>query len=471
MRRPILLIVDDEPAVRETLEIILWDYYETVSVSNGIEALEVVKSMPIDLVLMDINLPHMDGFKSLQKIKEFDDEIGVVVVSAIDSAQKAVQALNMGAYDYITKPFETEDLLSTIKRYTDRLNLKREVVFLREELQNRLGYGDIISKTASMQKVFDLVKRVSRTSASVLITGESGTGKELIARAIQELSDRRDSPFVAVNCGAVPSELMESELFGYEKGAFTGAHATKIGKFEYADGGTIFLDEVATLPMHLQAKFLRVLQEKSFERVGGNKEIKVDIRVLAATNINLEEAVKNGTFREDLYYRLKVVPIELPPLRERKEDIPLLVEYFLERHCKKCNKNIKGISRSAIDALVAYPWPGNVRELENLIERLVVLAKDGSEITYEDIPVEIVCQDSDFLRSAYEIEDYRKACKTFERHYIISVLNKTNWNRSEAAEIMKIHRNTLLYKMKELGIEELPQAQRPKLRMWALQGH
>ncbi|MBI5599816.1 MAG: sigma-54-dependent Fis family transcriptional regulator [Deltaproteobacteria bacterium] len=450
-----ILIVDDEQGVRDTIEIILRDDYETVSVGNGLEALEVVKSMPVDLVLMDINLPHMDGFETLRMIREVDGDMGVIVISATDSAQKAVHALRLGAYDYIAKPFETDDLLSTIKRYTDRLRLKREVQFLKEELQSQFGDVDIISKTPGMKRVFELVRKVSLTSSSVLITGESGTGKELIARAIQRLGDRKDKPFVAVNCASVPSELMESELFGYERGAFTGAHTTRIGKFEYADGGTVFFDEVATLPMHLQAKLLRVLQEKSFERVGGNKLINVDIRVVAATNVNLEEAVKKGRFREDLYYRLRVVPVELPPLRERKDDIPVLAEYFLERHCKKCKKNVRGITHPALAALTEYPWPGNVRELENLIERLVVLAKGGGEITYEDIPVEIVCSDGENLRSAYEIEDFRRACRVFERHFIIGILNKTNWNRAAAAGIMKIHRNTLLNKMKELGLDVL----------------
>ena len=469
MRRTIILIVDDDPSVRETLEIILGEHYETISVSNGIEALEVVKSMPVDLILMDINLPHMDGFKAIEAIKEIDREMGIVVISATDSAKKAVEAIRCGAYDYIAKPFETDDLISTIKRYTDRLSLKREVAYLREELQAKLGYGEIISKTQAMKKIFELVKKVSQTPSSVLITGESGTGKELIARAIHRLSERKEKPMVAVNCGAVPSELMESELFGYERGAFTGAHATRIGKFEFADGGTVFFDEVATLPMHLQAKLLRVLQEKSFERVGGNREINVDIRVIAATNINLEDAVRRGRFREDLYYRLKVVPIELPPLRERKDDLPLLVEYFLQRHCKKCNKCIKGISPAALAALTEYPWPGNVRELENLIERLVVLAKDGSEIAYEDIPVEIVCSKSDSLGSAYEIEDFRKACMAFERYFIISVLNKTDWNKTEAANIMKVHRNTLLHKMKELGIDALSQSYKDRARAGGFQ--
>jgi DNA-binding NtrC family response regulator len=453
MRKPIVLIVDDEPSVRETLEILLKDDYETVSVSNGMEAVEVVKTLPVDLVLMDINLPLMDGFEAFKMIKETETDTGVVVISASDSAQKAVHALKMGAYDYITKPFDTADLLTTLKRYTDRLGLKKEVSYLREELKNKLGYGEIISKTPVMEKVFELVQKVSPSSSSVLVTGESGTGKELIALAIHARSERCEKPFVIVNCGAIPSDIMESELFGHEKGAFTGAHARKIGKFEYADGGTVFLDEVATLPMTLQVKLLRVLQERSFERVGGNREIKVDIRVIAATNIDLDEAVRKGRFREDLYYRLKVVPIYLPPLRERKEDIGLLVEHFIGKHSKLCNRAIKGMSQEALMVLGDYPWPGNVRELENLVERLVVLAKDGSEITYEDLPVELFCTDRDWGFAGGE-NDFREACKAFERRYIIDILDKTNWNRGEAASLMKIHRNTLLLKMKELGIKK-----------------
>ncbi len=453
MRKPIVLIVDDEPEVREFLKFILKEHYEVVSVSDGLEAVEVVKSMPVDLVLMDIKLPYMDGFSAIRALKEVDPDIGIIVISATDSAQSAVDTIKMGAYDYLTKPFDTDRLLSIIKRYSERVNLRREIAFLRNELRDKLGYHSIISKTPRMKRVFELIKRVSTTSANVLIVGESGTGKELVARAIHSLSPRKDKPFVPVNCGAVPSELMESEFFGYEKGAFTGAVTRRIGRFEYADGGTLFLDEVSSLPLHLQAKLLRVLQERSFERVGGNMPIEVDVRVIAATNTNLEEAVRSGRFREDLYYRLKVVPIELPPLRERREDIPLLVEYFLERHCKKCNKNIRGISRAVMDALVEYPWPGNVRELENLIERMVVLARDGAEIVYEDLPVEIICSDTGAVRSAYEIDDYKEACRTFEKHYILNMLKRTNWNCMQAANLMKIHRNTLLYKMKELGIK------------------
>jgi DNA-binding NtrC family response regulator len=452
MRRPIVLIVDDEPSVRETLEILLKSDYETVSVSNGMEAVEVVKTLPVDLVLMDINLPLMDGFETLKMIRAIDTDAGVVAISASNSASKAVQALKMGAYDYITKPFDTDDLKTKLKRYTDRLVLKKTVSYLREELKEKLGYGEIIGKTPVMGRVFELVKKVSRSTSSVLITGESGTGKELVARAIHAMSDRSERAFVVVNCGAIPPDIMESELFGHEKGAFTGAHARKIGKFEYADGGTVFLDEVATLSMALQVKLLRVLQEKTIERVGGNREIKVDIRVIAATNVDLDEAVKRDRFRDDLYYRLKVVPINLPPLRERKDDIALLVEHFIDKHSKLCKKNIRGISDEARRALEDYPWPGNVRELENLVERLVVLSKDGEEIAYEDLPVELFFTDTD---SSVGEKGLREALRAFERRYIIDVLDKTDWNRAEAANLMNIHRNTLLQKMKELGIKSI----------------
>lgn len=452
MRKQTVLVVDDDESVRVTLQALLQEFYDTMAAGNGVEALELVRSKPIDIVLMDINLPGIDGIKALELIKGFDPEIGVVMLSASDSAQQAVTALKKGAYDYITKPFDNEDLLSTLKRLADRSKLKNEVAFLKEELKNMSGEGEIVSRSPKMRKIFELIQKVANTSSNVLITGESGTGKELVARAIQSRGERKNKPFVAVNCGAVPSELMESELFGHEKGAFTGAYARKIGKFEYADGGTVFLDEISTLPMHLQIKLLRVLQEKSFERVGSNIPIKVDIRVIAATNVDLDKEVHEGRFREDLYYRLKVVPVELPPLRERKEDIPLLIHHFLEKNSRKFNKEVGGISADAINALMGYTWPGNIRELENLMERLVVLARDSQEIIYDDLPIGMFCVNDG--QNAKEPKDFKEACKAFERHYIIGVLNKTNWNRMEAARSMKIHRNTLLMKMKDLGIKE-----------------
>ncbi len=452
MKRPsAILIVDDDEQIRETLRILLRDYYDTVMAGDGREALASVRARPIDMALIDVNLPGMDGLQTLEKIRQVDCDLGVIMISGSDSARKAVSALRMGAYDYITKPFDANDLLSTIKRCADRRDLKNEVEYLKEELHTRSGQGAIISKSSKMKRIFELIKAVGNTSSSVLITGESGTGKELVARAIQSMGDRKDKPLVAVNCGAVPSELMESELFGHEKGSFTGAHARKIGRFEYADGGTVFLDEISTLQMHLQVKLLRVLQEKSFERLGSNVPIKVDIRVIAATNVDLENEVKKGNFREDLYYRLKVVPIELPPLRERKDDIPLLIRHFLERHGRKLNKVVPGIRPDAMAAICEYSWPGNVRELENFIELLVVLAKDGHEISYEDLPVFPIDSKG---HSVKDFSDFREACRSFERNYIVGVLNKTNWNRIAASQKMKIHRNTLLMKMKSLGIKE-----------------
>ncbi|MDP2689952.1 MAG: sigma-54 dependent transcriptional regulator [Deltaproteobacteria bacterium] len=454
MRRPVVLIVDDEEHIRRTLQLLLDEHYEVVTADNGSDAVEIVRSKGVDIVLMDINLPEMDGIEALEKIKEVDGDVGVVMLSAFDSAKQAVSALRKGAYDYITKPFEYEDLISTLKRYTDRLNLKSEVEYLKEELSSKYSYGDIISKSPSMKAIFGLIQKVAQTASNVLILGESGTGKELVARAIHSMGERGKKPFVAVNCGAVPAELMESELFGHEKGAFTGAHARKIGRFEYAHGGTIFLDEVATLPLPLQVKLLRVLQEKTFERVGSNSPITVDIRVIAATNMDLEQEARKGNFREDLYYRLKVVPIELPPLRDRKEDIPLLAGHFLEKHCRNLGRAVLKISKEALEALKMYSWPGNIRELENLIERLVVLSKDGGEIKIEDLPAGMFSSDAEDVRVPAANEDYREALKSFERRFIIRELNRTNWNRVEASRKMNIHRNTLLMKMKELGIQE-----------------
>ncbi len=452
MKRPVVLLVDDDPQVLETLKFILSDSYEPVTAKSGIEALSIVRNQPVDIVLMDLQLPGMGGLEALKLIKEYDSAIGVLVLSASDSAEQAVLALRLGAYDYLTKPFDTDKLLATLERLTEGLQLKSEVAFLREELVEKQGYGEIISRSPRMKKVFELIKAVSNTSSNVLITGESGTGKELVARAVQSMGPRKDKPFVAVNCGAVPSELMESELFGHEKGSFTGAHQRKIGKFEYADTGTVFLDEVSTLPMHLQIKLLRVLQEKSFERVGSNTSIKVDIRVIAATNVDLAEEVGRGRFREDLFYRLKVVPIELPPLRERKEDITLLLKHFLEKHGRTCNKRVAGITDEALAILNEYRWPGNIRELENLMERLVVLAEDGQVITADDLPSGIIPEAAD--GTALEARDLREAVQLFERRYIIGVLNRTGWNRVETARRLNIHRNTLLLKMKELGIHD-----------------
>ena len=457
MRRPNLLVVDDSSAIRNTLSKILKNHYDVSCAPDGLLALECVRSTPIDIILLDLNLPKLDGYGVIDAVQEElgEEAPGIIVISGMDSAEKAVRALKAGAYDYVAKPFEPEALLTKLERYTDKMELRKEVAFLKEELNNRLGDVNIISRTPGMKHIFEMVRKVGETSSNVLITGKSGTGKELIARGVHSLGVGRKGPFVAVNCGAIPAELIESELFGHEKGAFTGANTTKIGKFEHADGGTLFLDEVSTLPIALQVKLLRILQERAFERIGSNKEIKVDIRVIAASNIDLLEAVKAGIFREDLYYRLNVIPIVMPPLRERVDDIAPLGESFVQMYSRKYNKRIKGIDKPALEVLKAYSWPGNVRELENLMERLVVLARSGVLIVSDDLPVELLSSGGEaMLQGAYQVENYRDACKEFEKEYILNVLKKACWNRMKAAAMMNVHRNTLAQKMKSLDIKD-----------------
>jgi DNA-binding NtrC family response regulator len=464
MRRPNLLVVDDSSAIRKTLCAILKEHYDVSLASNGLEALECVKSTPIDIILLDLNLPKLDGYGVIDSIKEDfgEDAPGIIVISGMDSAEKAVRALKAGAYDYMTKPFQPEAILVKLKHYSDSMGLRQEVAFLKEELNNRLGDVNIISRTPGMKVIFEMVRKVGETSSNVLISGESGTGKELIARAVHSLAAGRKGPFVAVNCGAIPAELMESEFFGHERGAFSGATATKIGRFEYADGGTIFLDEISTLPKSLQVKLLRALQERSFERVGSNKEIKVDIRIIAATNIDLLSAVKKGVFREDLYYRLNVVPIVMLPLRERIDDIAPLAKSFVEVHSRQYNKNITGLSEEAIEVLKNYSWPGNVRELENLMERLVVLARNKATIERSDLPVELLNEGCNFtLNNACRIENYKEARKEFDKEYILNILKKACWNRIKAASMMNVHRNTLALKMKELNITDKRRKESP----------
>jgi len=451
--KPTILIVDDEPGARESLGVILEDDYQILSVGNGQEALETLQKKPIDLILLDVNMPDMDGLAVLRKIKEQDEEIDVIMVSALNQARKAVDAIKLGAYDYITKPYEPEDILSTVNRVISKQKLYKELDFLRREVEESRGFDQIVSQTKTMREIFQLIKKVAFTSTNILITGESGTGKELIARSIHRQGNRRNGPFVAINCAAIPSELMESEMFGHEKGAFTGAHTRTIGKFEYANGGTLFLDEVSVLRSDLQAKLLRVLQEREIERIGSNKPIKVDIRVVSATNTNLEDAVIQGKFRQDLYFRLNVVPISIPPLRERKEDIPLLAKHFLNKFNTAFNKKIPGFTEKAMDALTKYHWPGNIRELENLVERFVVLLPGDEAIDLKDVPLEIL------MDSGQDVQDLKpdkmgliKIREAIEKRIILNVLEATKWNQTEAAKILKVNRNTLIQKAKQLGI-------------------
>ncbi len=451
--KPTILVVDDELGARQSLEVILEDDYRVLSAESGREALEVLQRESIDLILLDVNMPDMDGLEVLRKIKEQDDEMDVIMVSALNLARKAVDAIKLGAYDYITKPYEPEDILSTVHRAISKQKLHRELDFLRREVETVRGFDQIISQNKAMLEIFELVKKVGYTSTNILIIGESGTGKELIARAIHRQGSRKNGPFVAVNCAAIPPELMESEMFGHEKGAFTGAHTRTIGKFEYANGGTLFLDEISALRSDLQAKLLRVLQEREIERIGSNKPIKVDIRVISATNTNLEDSVLSGKFRQDLFFRLNVVPISIPPLRERREDIPLLAKHFLNKFNLSFNKRISGFSDKAMDVLLRYHWPGNIRELENLIERIIVLSKGNDPIELEDIPLEILMSSGkatkdDKLSKAGLI----KTREEFEKRVILNVLEATRWNQTEAAKILKISRTYLIQKAKQFGI-------------------
>jgi len=452
--KPDILIVDDEPGARESLEVILEDDYHLHSVGSGQEALTVIKKVPVDVVLLDVNMPGMDGLEVLRQIKKQDEQIDVVMVSALNLARKAVDAIKSGAYDYITKPYEPEDILSTVERVMNNRRLRKELDYLRKEVKQFRGLDKIVGESKPMIEIFDLIKKVSLTSTSVLITGESGTGKELFARSIHNQGSRRSGPFVAINCAAIPSELMESEMFGHEKGAFTGAHTQTIGKFEHANRGTLFLDEISALRPDLQAKLLRVLQEREIERIGSNKSIKIDIRVIAATNTNLEDAVFEGRFRQDLYFRLNVVPITIPSLRERSEDIPLLAKHFLNKFNLAFNKKIPGFSQKALDALMRYHWPGNIRELENLIERLAVLSSRNEPIQLEDIPLEIL------MSSSQDVKGFEppksgliKIREEFEKRIILNVLEAARWNQTEAARVLKISRVHLIQKAKQYGIQ------------------
>jgi len=449
-----ILVVDDDPGARQSLEVILEDDYRVLCVGNGPEALKILQEETVDLILLDVNMPDMDGLEVLRKIKEQDEELDVIMVSALDLARKAVDAIRLGAYDYITKPYEPEDILSSVHRVLSKQKLHKELDFLRREIEAARGFDQIISQNKKMLEIFDLIKKVAHTSTHILITGESGTGKELVARSIHNQGNRKAGPFVAINCAAIPPELMESEMFGHERGAFTGAHTRTIGKFEHANGGTLFLDEISALRPDLQAKLLRVLQEKEIERIGSNRTIKVDIRVISATNRNLEEDVAQGSFRQDLYFRLNVVPISIPPLRERKEDIPLLARHFLNKFITAFNKKISGFSEKTLDALCRYHWPGNIRELENLIERIVVLSKGNDLIELEDIPLEILTSSD---RSAKDDKLSKvgliKMREEFEKRLILNVLESTRWNRTEAAKILKISRNYLIRKARQFGIK------------------
>src|SRR2546421_1583053 len=442
--RPVVLVVDDDHGVRESFRLILQGRYEVLEAADGRQALERLRASPVDLVLLDIRLPEMDGIEVLERMKAVDDGVEVILVTAVKTVRIAVDAMKLGAFDYLTKPFDEDELLSLIRRALEKRSLEREVAFLRSELARQHDFDELVGQHPEMQKLYRLISQVARTTTTVVITGESGTGKELIARAIHRQGPRRDKPFVAVNPAALSDSLVESELFGHEKGAFTGAFQRKLGKFELAQGGTLFLDEIATLKPELQVKLLRVLQEREIERVGAGHAIKIDVRIIAATNMDLPEAVSAGAFRDDLYYRLNVVHLTVPPLRERREDIPLLVGHFIRRYNHEFRKHIEGPRPEALDALCAYHWPGNVRELQNVIERSVVLV-DAGTIGLDDLPLELSVGAS--RAEAHDAMPLNEASDRFERQIVVRMLDRVEGNVSEAARLLGIHRNSLKAKL------------------------
>jgi len=455
--QPAILVVDDEEIMREVITTLLEEEgYRVTSSATGEEGIERVKEEASDLVLLDLMLPSMSGLETLEELIRIDPDIVVVMISAYASIENAVDATKSGAFDFITKPFKNEELLLVVKNGLKKRSLEIENRQLKRTLKERASFENIVGQSEPMQQVFDLITQVAPRRSTVLIAGESGTGKELVARAIHSCSPRSNHAFVAVNSGSIPSGLLESELFGHVKGAFTGAIASKKGLFEIADGGTIFLDEVGTLPLETQSRLLRVIQEREFRQVGGLKNIVVDVRIIAATNIDLKEAVKQQRFREDLYYRLNVISINLPPLRERRRDIPLLAEHFVRQFSKENDRPDCHLDPSTLKILMECDWPGNVRELENVMERAVVLAPDKGRITQELLPREILDSSSMGLGSLGSLENgatLKDLVLEYEKTLILTALQKADWSQKRAASLLRMKRSTLNEKLKRLQIK------------------
>ena len=448
-----ILIVDDEKNYLVILEALLApEGYEIITQDNAVNALRLIREADLDLVITDMKMPGMDGMELLDEVKNIDSDLPVIIMTAYGTIEMAVEAMKKRAYDYITKPFRNEELKLTIKKALELYRLKKENRLLSQALSDRYGYGNIIGKSEPMLKVYDMIGKVAQSRASVMITGPSGTGKELIARAIHYNSTRKNGPFISINCGALTETLLESELFGHEKGAFTGAVSMKKGRFELADRGTLFLDEVGEMPPPLQVKLLRVLQEMEFERVGGTKTIKVDVRILAASNRQLKEDVDTGMFREDLFYRLNVVQIEVPPLKERIEDIPLLVAHFIEKFRPSKKRNIE-LAPEVWKVLYTYSWPGNIRELENAIERALVMNSDGLICT-EDLPDEFSQKEEELNVDRFIPLDapLQKTLEQIEEKLIRRSLNECNNVQAHAAKMLGITKSLIQHKMKKYNI-------------------
>ena len=449
-RNNTILVVDDDKGHRTMLKTLLSGWgYSVAEADDGSIAIEMARENPFDLVLMDIRMVKVSGLEALAKIKAINPSIPIIIMTAYSSVETAVEALKKGAYDYLTKPLDFDELHLTMERAMDHTHLKEENRLLKASLGEKFDRRNIIGNSPQMVRLFETIAQVAPSEATVLITGESGTGKELIAGAIHYNSERKDGPFIKVNCAALTETLLESELFGHEKGAFTGAHRRKEGQFSLADGGSLFLDEVSEMPLSMQVKLLRVIQEREFTRVGGEEVIQVDVRIIAATNKNLEQAVEDETFRGDLYYRLNVFPIYMPPLREHKTDILLLADYFLEKYAVENRKEARRFSTPAIDMLMDYHWPGNVRELENCIERAVLLCEEGVIHSYHLPPTLQTGTESDTL-PGFSLED---AVVKLERDMIIDALKNTRGNITEAAQILKTTVRKFSYKAQKCGVD------------------
>ena len=453
MKNPQILIVDDEEKIRKVLTRLLEDEdYRVKSVENGQKAIATLNSYKPEIILMDQNMPGPNGIDTMVTIKEKHPSVTVIIITAHGEVSLAVDAIKKGAYDYLEKPFDNDKLLLLIKRAIDHQKLTGEISDLKRKLSAQKSFETIIGSNEKMKKVIEQAKCVADTDTTVLIQGESGVGKEVIANAIHQASRRKDGPFVALNCGAIPLGLIESELFGHEKGSFTDAKDTKPGKFEQANGGTLFLDELGELPLDAQVKLLRVLEEKKITRIGGIKPISVDVRILSATNNNLEERVQKGSFRLDLYYRLNIFPIQIPPLRERKDDIPLFIEYFINKFNNELDLHVKNMSKQAVDQLLNYDWPGNIRDLQNAIHSAMILCREET-ITSAHLPMRIKgypAIDGTKLEFDSGLDENLKSINSkVEKDLIVEALNKSNYNRTEAANLLKISRKTLFNKMKQ----------------------
>jgi two-component system response regulator HydG len=450
-----VLVVDDDLSHLKTLKTIIGSWgYKTTGADDGTKAVECVKERPYDLILMDVRMAEMSGIEALKQIKDYNPSIPILIMTAYSSVDSAVEALKAGAYDYLTKPLDFDVLKLTIERALEHISLKAENKNLKDKLSADYDLKNIVGKSKAMKELVDMLAMIAPSEATALITGESGTGKELIAKSIHHNSDRKKHPLVVVNCAALTETLLESELFGHERGAFTGADKRREGRFMQANKGTIFLDEVGETSAMMQAKLLRVIQEREIQRVGGDETLKVDVRILAATNKNLEDEVAKERFREDLYYRLNVVTLDVPPLRERQDDIPLLTQHFLEKYVKKNRKRVQGFSPLAMDMLIKYAWPGNVRELENTVERAVILLT-GDNITEKELPSNITepySDISDWVEQPKPIAANRPL-EDIEKDAILATLEATGGNKSETARRLKINRKTLHKKLKDYGVD------------------